>query len=78
MCVCVCACARACVCIFSIVMLEPLLMSTLWVFSFFPILITFSISMHIICVILYLLSTLSHRACFINFPYYYYFLFLFF
>ena len=34
MCVCVCVRARACVCIFSIVMLEPLLMSTLWVFSF--------------------------------------------
>ena len=52
-----CACAHAS----YIVILQPLLMSTLCV-SFFKLLITFSISMYIICVILCFFSALSCRV----------------
>ena len=53
-----------CVCIFYIVMLEPLLMSTLYV-SFFVVvklLVAFSISMYIMCVILCLFGALNRKV----------------
>ena len=59
-CVCVCVCARARA--FYIVMLEPLLISTLCVSFFVKLLITFSISMYILRVILCLFSALSRKV----------------
>ena len=64
-CVCVCVCARVRALIFCIVMLEPLLMSALGVCSLYFIsffLITFSISMCIMCVILCFFRALSRRV----------------
>ena len=60
-CVCVRACVRACVCacVFCIVTFAPLLMHVS--FKLF-LLITFSISMYIMCVILWLFSALSRRV----------------
>ena len=67
-CVCVCVCTRAR--ILNIVMLQPVLMSTLRVTVFVNFLITFSISSYIICDMLVPHFEPQGRR-FTNFDYYY-------